>query len=106
MTGIDPNRIYKFSLNSRAWHWAAGRILRESTKSADLLRKSHASASLGIIYIKLIAVIFATLWTVCHQVYHPRDRLRPVSAEHLFELPHQRRPPLELGRVLRPHHFA
>src|SRR6202007_2509607 len=36
------------------------------------------------------------------QVYHPFDRLRPVSAEHLFELPHQCRPLLELRRVMRP----
>src|ERR1700688_3570317 len=32
------------------------------------------------------------------QVYHPFNRLRPVSAEHLFERPHQRRPLFELGR--------
>src|ERR1700680_4253282 len=36
------------------------------------------------------------------QVYHPFDRLRPVSAEHRFELPHQCRPLFELGRVMRP----
>src|SRR6516164_9180528 len=36
------------------------------------------------------------------QVYHPFDRLRPVSAEHLFELSHQCRPLFELGRVMRP----
>src|SRR6201984_737308 len=36
------------------------------------------------------------------QVYHPFDRLRPVSAEHLFELPHQCRPLFELRRVMRP----
>src|SRR5215469_7266095 len=36
------------------------------------------------------------------QVYHPLDRLRPVSAEHLFELPHQCRPLLQLRRVMRP----
>src|ERR1700704_3015639 len=33
------------------------------------------------------------------QAYHPFDRLRPVSAEHLLERPHQRRPLFELGRV-------
>src|SRR6516162_1860002 len=33
---------------------------------------------------------------------HPFDRLRPVSAEHRFELPHQRRPLFELGRAVRP----
>ena len=34
------------------------------------------------------------------------NRLRPVSAEHLFERPHQRRPLFELGRVMRPHRSA
>jgi hypothetical protein len=29
-----------------------------------------------------------------------RQRLRPVSAEHLLEVPHQCRPLLELGRVV------
>jgi hypothetical protein len=29
------------------------------------------------------------------RVYHPFNRLRPVSAEHLFERPHQRRPLFE-----------
>ena len=40
------------------------------------------------------------------QVYQPFNRLRPVSAEHLFERPHQRRPLFELGRVMRPHRSA
>src|ERR1700687_2230227 len=40
------------------------------------------------------------------QGYHPFNRLRPVSAEHLFERPHQRRPLFELGRVMRPHRSA
>ncbi len=36
------------------------------------------------------------------QAYHPFDRLRPVSAEHFLELPQQRRPLFELGRIVRP----
>src|SRR5277367_4955702 len=40
------------------------------------------------------------------QAYHPLNRLRPVSAEHLLELPHQCRPLFELGRVMRPHRSA
>src|SRR5215831_10715466 len=37
------------------------------------------------------------------QADHPLDRLRPVAAKHLLELPQQ--PPLfELRRVMRPHH--
>src|SRR5208283_4640345 len=37
------------------------------------------------------------------QAYHPFNRLRPVSAEHLLELAHQCRPLFELGRIMRPH---
>src|ERR1700722_10580867 len=40
------------------------------------------------------------------QAYHPLNRLRSVSTEHLLELPHQRRPLFELGRVVRPHRSA
>jgi hypothetical protein len=40
------------------------------------------------------------------QAYHPVNRLRPVSAKHLFELEQKRRPLFELGRVMRPHHSA
>src|SRR3954465_8309650 len=40
------------------------------------------------------------------QAYHPLNRLRPVSAKYLLELPQQRRPLFELGRVMRPHHSA
>jgi hypothetical protein len=40
------------------------------------------------------------------QAYHPVNRLRPVSAKHLFKLEQKRRPPFELGRVMRPHHSA
>jgi ribosome-binding protein aMBF1 (putative translation factor) len=37
------------------------------------------------------------------RLYNRRDdRLRPVSAEHRFELPHQCRPLFELWRVMRP----
>jgi hypothetical protein len=37
------------------------------------------------------------------QVYYPVNRLRPVSAKHLFELAQKRRPLFELGHVMRPH---
>src|SRR6516165_4792053 len=37
------------------------------------------------------------------QAYHPLNRLRPVSAENFLELPQQRCPLFELGRVMRPH---
>ena len=40
------------------------------------------------------------------QAYHPLNRLRPVSAQYLLELPQKRRPLFELGRVMRPHHSA
>jgi hypothetical protein len=40
------------------------------------------------------------------QAHHPLDRLRPVSAEHLLELPYQRRPLFQLRRVMRPHRSA
>src|SRR5580704_16571999 len=40
------------------------------------------------------------------QAYHPLNRLRSVSAKYLLELPQQRRPLFELGRVMRPHHSA
>src|SRR5437764_9589161 len=40
------------------------------------------------------------------QAYHPLNQLRPVSAKYLLELPQQRRPLFELGRVMRPHHSA
>src|SRR5205823_10699 len=42
------------------------------------------------------------------QAYHLLNRLRPVSAKYLLELPQQRRPLFELGRVIimRPHHSA
>ena len=36
------------------------------------------------------------------QAYHPPNRLRPVSAEHLLEPPQKRRPLFELGRDLPP----
>src|SRR5215475_15610564 len=40
------------------------------------------------------------------QAYHPVNRLRPVSAKHLFELAQKRRSLFELGRIMRPHHSA
>src|SRR6516162_2470357 len=40
------------------------------------------------------------------QVDYPPNRLRPVSAKHLLELPQKRRPLFELGRVMRPHRSA
>src|ERR1700731_2050676 len=46
-------------------------------------------------------VVHPSPWHRIDQVYHPFDRLRPVSAEHRFELPHQCRPLFELGRVMR-----
>src|SRR4029077_6660904 len=40
------------------------------------------------------------------QAYYPVNRLRPVSAKHLFEPAQERRPLFELGRVMRPHRSA
>jgi hypothetical protein len=40
------------------------------------------------------------------QAYYPANRLRPVSAKHLFEPAQKRRSLFELGRVMRPHRSA